>query len=206
MELRVLLKDVSQTTTLWWLSGNHGDMWQHGEVLVGRVPADFTVLFEASRNVNERGHVSIDDVSFSGCSLPGTLAVPPDRSEGGVHNQSAVWLLPQTHNLSVPTASSPAATAPVWTPSRSVTSATTVGTGPTRTAVVSFTDDAHDAGSTRENKLTEICLCVVLDLCAIFDLCEFFDLFVVLDLCVVLNLCVILDLCNIFDLCVVHDL
>ncbi|RVE62060.1 hypothetical protein OJAV_G00176900 [Oryzias javanicus] len=78
VELRVLMKDASQTTTLWWLSGNHGDAWRRAEVLVGRVPADFTVLFEASRNVNERGHVSIDDVSFSGCSLPDAQPQCPD--------------------------------------------------------------------------------------------------------------------------------
>ncbi|XP_078791082.1 MAM and LDL-receptor class A domain-containing protein 1 isoform X3 [Oryzias latipes] len=77
-ELRVLLKDASHTTTLWWLSGNHGDVWQHEEVLVGRVPTDFTLLFEASRDFNQLGHVSIDDVSFSSCALPEAQPQCPD--------------------------------------------------------------------------------------------------------------------------------
>uniref|UniRef100_A0A3B3I5C0 MAM domain-containing protein n=1 Tax=Oryzias latipes TaxID=8090 RepID=A0A3B3I5C0_ORYLA len=85
-ELSVLLQpDASHTTTLWWLSGNHGDVWQHEEVLVGRVPTDFTLLFEASRDFNQLGHVSIDDVSFSSCALPAA-----DKATGDLR----VWLLP----------------------------------------------------------------------------------------------------------------
>ncbi|XP_072220292.1 MAM and LDL-receptor class A domain-containing protein 1 [Leuresthes tenuis] len=69
-QLSVLLKEGSRTTTLWWLSDNHGDLWQHGQVKVGRNPHDFTILFEASRNFNKPGHVAIDDVNFINCSLP----------------------------------------------------------------------------------------------------------------------------------------
>lgn len=72
-ELNVLLKEGSRTTTLWWLSGNHGDLWQHGEVTVGRVSQDFTILFEASRTFNKPGHVAIDDIGFTNCTLPGRI-------------------------------------------------------------------------------------------------------------------------------------
>lgn len=70
-ELGVLLKGDSRVSTLWWLSGNHGDSWQRSEVLIGRVPQDFTILFEGLRDVNQPGHVAIDDVSFTNCSFPG---------------------------------------------------------------------------------------------------------------------------------------
>nr|XP_020447005.1 MAM and LDL-receptor class A domain-containing protein 1-like isoform X2 [Monopterus albus] len=69
-ELNVLLKEGSRTTTLWWLSGNNGDFWQHAEVMVGRIPQDFTVLFEASRTFNKPGHIAIDDIDFTNCTLP----------------------------------------------------------------------------------------------------------------------------------------
>ncbi|XP_063741754.1 MAM and LDL-receptor class A domain-containing protein 1 [Eleginops maclovinus] len=69
-ELKVLLKDGSRTTALWWMSGNHADVWQYGEVTVGRIPADFTILFEASRTFNRPGHTAIDDIDFTNCSLP----------------------------------------------------------------------------------------------------------------------------------------
>ncbi|KAM9718846.1 MAM and LDL-receptor class A domain-containing protein 1 [Menidia menidia] len=69
-QLSVVLKEGSRTTTLWWLPGTHGDLWQHGEVTVSRNPHDFTVLFEASRNFDRPGHVAVDDVGFTNCSLP----------------------------------------------------------------------------------------------------------------------------------------
>ncbi|XP_041849179.1 MAM and LDL-receptor class A domain-containing protein 2 [Melanotaenia boesemani] len=69
-KLNVLLKEGSRTTTLWWLSGSHGNLWQHGEVVLSRIPHDFAILFEASRNLNKPGHVAIDDVGFANCSLP----------------------------------------------------------------------------------------------------------------------------------------
>ncbi|KAK1879509.1 MAM and LDL-receptor class A domain containing protein 1 [Dissostichus eleginoides] len=69
-ELKVLLHDGSRTTALWWLSGNHGDVWRHGEVTVGRIPVAFTILFEASRTFNRPGHMAIDDIGFTNCSLP----------------------------------------------------------------------------------------------------------------------------------------
>lgn len=75
-ELKVLLKESSRTTTLWWLSGNHGDLWKHSEVTVGRIPQDFTLLFEASRTFNKPGHVAIDDIDFTNCTLPGKIPQP----------------------------------------------------------------------------------------------------------------------------------
>lgn len=72
-ELNVLLKEGSRTTRLWWLSGNQGDLWQHSEVTVGRIPQDFTILFEASRSFDTPGYIAIDDVDFTNCTLPGRL-------------------------------------------------------------------------------------------------------------------------------------
>lgn len=80
-ELNVLLKEGSRTTRLWWLSGNHGDSWQHGEVTIGRIPQDFTILFEASRTFDMPGYIAIDDVDFTNCSLPGRLPPLPVRSD-----------------------------------------------------------------------------------------------------------------------------
>ncbi|KAK2822608.1 hypothetical protein Q5P01_022673 [Channa striata] len=77
-ELNVLLKEGPRTTTLWWLSGNHGDSWQRGEVTVGRVPQDFTILFEASRTFNKPGHTAIDDIAFTNCTLPGSQPSCPE--------------------------------------------------------------------------------------------------------------------------------
>lgn len=61
----------SRSTALWWRSGGHGNLWQHGEVVVGRIPQDFNFLFSASRTFNKPGHLAIDDISFTNCSLPG---------------------------------------------------------------------------------------------------------------------------------------
>uniref|UniRef100_A0A3Q3KLB2 MAM domain-containing protein n=1 Tax=Mastacembelus armatus TaxID=205130 RepID=A0A3Q3KLB2_9TELE len=69
-KLNVLVKEGSRTTTLWWLSGNNGDLWQHGEVMIGRIPQDFTVLFESSRTFSSPGHIAIDDINFTNCILP----------------------------------------------------------------------------------------------------------------------------------------
>nr|XP_020490862.1 MAM and LDL-receptor class A domain-containing protein 1-like isoform X1 [Labrus bergylta] len=69
-ELNVLLKEGPRTTILWWLAGNHGDSWHHGEVTVGRTPQDFTILFEASGAFNKLGHIAIDDIYFTNCTLP----------------------------------------------------------------------------------------------------------------------------------------
>lgn len=76
-ELNVLLKEGSRITTLWWQLGNHGDVWQHGKVTVGRTPQDFTILFEASRTFNKPGHIAIDDIDFTNCTLPGRLTALP---------------------------------------------------------------------------------------------------------------------------------
>ncbi|XP_042353411.1 MAM and LDL-receptor class A domain-containing protein 1-like [Plectropomus leopardus] len=78
-ELTVLLKEGSRTTALWWLSGNQGDSWRHGEVTVGRTPQDFTILFEASRAFNSPGHVAIDDIDFTNCSLPESQPSCPEN-------------------------------------------------------------------------------------------------------------------------------
>lgn len=75
-QLDVLLKGPSRTTTLWWQPGNRGDSWQHGEVAIGRVHQDFTVLFGASRAFTQPGYVAIDDINFNNCTLPGR---PPAR-------------------------------------------------------------------------------------------------------------------------------
>lgn len=72
-KLNVLLKEGSRTTSLWWLTGNHRDVWHHGEVTVGRIPQDFTILFEAFRTFNRPGHVAVDDIDFTNCTLPGRL-------------------------------------------------------------------------------------------------------------------------------------
>lgn len=72
-ELNVVLKEGPRTTTLWWLSGSHEDLWHHGEVTIGRSPQDFTIVFEASRTFTKLGHVAIDDIDFSNCTLPGRL-------------------------------------------------------------------------------------------------------------------------------------
>ncbi|KAM3603666.1 uncharacterized protein V6R79_000320 [Siganus canaliculatus] len=77
-ELRVVLKEGPRTTTLWWLAGNHGDSWRLGEVRVGRMPDDFTILFEASRTFTALGHIAIDDIDFTNCTLPEPQPVCPD--------------------------------------------------------------------------------------------------------------------------------
>lgn len=79
-ELNVVLKERSRTTTLLWLSGSHGDFWHHGEVTVGRLPQDFVILFEGSRAFNKPGHIAIDDVDFTNCTLPGSVPALPAHS------------------------------------------------------------------------------------------------------------------------------
>ncbi|XP_038573588.1 MAM and LDL-receptor class A domain-containing protein 1 [Micropterus salmoides] len=78
-ELSVALNGGSRTTTLWWLSGNHGDLWHHAEVTVGRMPQDFTVLFEASRTFTKPGHIAIDDIDFTNCTLPEPQPLCPEN-------------------------------------------------------------------------------------------------------------------------------
>ncbi|KAM7379552.1 hypothetical protein PAMP_005098 [Pampus punctatissimus] len=78
-ELNVLLKEGSRTTTLWWQSGNHGDLWHHSEVTVGRTPQDFTIIFEASRAFNKPGHIAIDDIDFTSCTLPEPQPLCPEN-------------------------------------------------------------------------------------------------------------------------------
>ncbi|KAF7668436.1 hypothetical protein LDENG_00014610 [Lucifuga dentata] len=76
-ELKVLLKESSRSTTLFWLSGNQGDSWHQGEVMVGRTPQHFTILFEASRTFTKPGHIAIDDINFSNCTLSEPQPVCP---------------------------------------------------------------------------------------------------------------------------------
>ncbi|KAM9845004.1 MAM and LDL-receptor class A domain-containing protein 1 [Aulostomus maculatus] len=78
-KLTVLLQESSRTTTLWWESGNHGNVWQHGEVTVGRTHQDFTILFEASRMFSALGHIAIDGVNFTSCTLPDAQPVCPEN-------------------------------------------------------------------------------------------------------------------------------
>ncbi|XP_074507832.1 MAM and LDL-receptor class A domain-containing protein 1 [Sebastes fasciatus] len=78
-ELNVLLKEDSRTTALWWLYGNHDDLWHHGEVTVGRIPQDFTILFEASRTFMWPGHIAIDDIDFTNCTLPEPQSSCPEN-------------------------------------------------------------------------------------------------------------------------------
>ncbi|XP_034039515.1 MAM and LDL-receptor class A domain-containing protein 1-like isoform X2 [Thalassophryne amazonica] len=78
-QLKVLLKNDFRDTTLWWLSGNQGDLWSHSVVTVGRTLHDFTIMFEGSRNFNSPGHVSIDDIDFTNCTLPEPQPSCPDN-------------------------------------------------------------------------------------------------------------------------------
>ncbi|XP_028297170.1 MAM and LDL-receptor class A domain-containing protein 2 isoform X2 [Gouania willdenowi] len=66
----VVLKGGSTRTTLWHQSGHSEVVWRHSEVAIGRIPREFSILFEASRTLNQLGHISLDDVDFINCSLP----------------------------------------------------------------------------------------------------------------------------------------
>ncbi|KAK5602804.1 hypothetical protein CRENBAI_025076 [Crenichthys baileyi] len=69
-ELKVLLKEGSRITTLWWLAGSNEDLWQYSKVIIGRIPQHFSLLFEGSSNFNKLGYVAVDDLDFTNCSLP----------------------------------------------------------------------------------------------------------------------------------------
>ncbi|XP_077378927.1 MAM and LDL-receptor class A domain-containing protein 1 isoform X1 [Festucalex cinctus] len=69
-ELKVLLGESSRTTVLWWQSGGGADLWQRGEVSLGRRRQDFTVFFEATRAFDKPGYIAVDDVNFTSCKLP----------------------------------------------------------------------------------------------------------------------------------------
>lgn len=72
MQLDVVLRVGPRTTTLWRLdSDSRYERWYLGEVTVGRVPQDFSIQFEASREFTWPGQFAIDDVVFTNCSLPG---------------------------------------------------------------------------------------------------------------------------------------
>ncbi|CAL8279708.1 unnamed protein product [Lota lota] len=76
--LQVVLKTGSRSTPLWWLSGDQGDHWHHGEVLVARTPHEFSILFEAARSFSHLGDIAIDDISFSNCTLPDPQPLCPE--------------------------------------------------------------------------------------------------------------------------------
>lgn len=148
-ELNVVLKEDSRTTTLWWLSGNHGDLWHHGEVTVGRIPRDFTILFEASRTFTKPGHIAIDDIDFTNCTLPGRLPALPAHStiiffswplffKADLRSWNILWFPSQSRSPGVQRICSCATTVCVWSATKCVTSAMTVGTGLMRTAVVRY--------------------------------------------------------------------
>lgn len=75
-QLDVVMREGSQATTLWWQTVNHEDVWRPGIVIVGRMPQDFSITFEGSRTFNKRSHVTIDDITFTNCSLPGSSVQP----------------------------------------------------------------------------------------------------------------------------------
>lgn len=75
-ELNVVVREGTQETMLWWQSVSHEDVWQPGIVTVGRMPQDFSITFEGTRNLNQPGHIAIDDISFTNCSLPGSSVQP----------------------------------------------------------------------------------------------------------------------------------
>lgn len=68
-----------QVTILWWQTINHEDhkdVWLPGVVRVGRVTQSFSITFEGSRTFLNSGHVAIDDISFTNCTLPGSSVQP----------------------------------------------------------------------------------------------------------------------------------
>lgn len=72
MYLDVVLRVGARTTTLLSISERTGHTWVFREVAVGRVPRDFNILFEASREFDDDDeYFAIDDIDFSNCSLPG---------------------------------------------------------------------------------------------------------------------------------------
>lgn len=71
MYLDVVLRVGARTTTLLSMTKHTSSRWVFCEVIVGRVPQDFNILFEASREFDHDEYFAIDDIDFSNCSLPG---------------------------------------------------------------------------------------------------------------------------------------
>lgn len=139
-KLTVVVIEGTQATTLWWQYGSHGDTWQPAVVTVGRMPQDFSITFEGFRTFNHPGHVAIDDITFTNCSLPGN-SVRPGLLLKRFYSRpgfTEVSFPPQSLSPCVPTPCSGATTACVWSPSACATTAMTVETAPTRTTVVRF--------------------------------------------------------------------
>uniref|UniRef100_H3B3Q2 MAM domain-containing protein n=1 Tax=Latimeria chalumnae TaxID=7897 RepID=H3B3Q2_LATCH len=63
-ELRVLLREGSRDTLLWIASGNKGNRWNRAAVGIGRMPAVFQLLIEATRTFSTLGDIAIDDIIF----------------------------------------------------------------------------------------------------------------------------------------------
>ncbi|TWW73586.1 LDL-receptor class A domain-containing protein 2 Skeletal organic matrix MAM and [Takifugu flavidus] len=78
-QLDVVMREGSQVTTLWRQTVGHEDVWRPGIVIVGRMPQDFSITFEGSRTFNKHGHVAIDDISFTNCTLPEPQPACPDN-------------------------------------------------------------------------------------------------------------------------------
>lgn len=60
----------STKTRLWNLSGNRGNVWNHGIVRIGRVDTNFQMIIDARRSYSTSGDIAIDDIQFQGCGLP----------------------------------------------------------------------------------------------------------------------------------------
>ncbi|XP_075875933.1 MAM and LDL-receptor class A domain-containing protein 1 [Nelusetta ayraudi] len=79
MYLDVVLRVGARTTTLLRLSEHAASSWVLCEVTVGRVPQDFNILFEASREFDHGEYLAIDDIDFSNCSLPESQPLCPEN-------------------------------------------------------------------------------------------------------------------------------
>ncbi|XP_043546352.1 MAM and LDL-receptor class A domain-containing protein 1 isoform X2 [Chiloscyllium plagiosum] len=65
--LQVFKKFANSTQLLWSQSGNQGNHWRRGEVLLG-VQRNFQVFLRAIRGVSYMGDITVDDISFENCS------------------------------------------------------------------------------------------------------------------------------------------
>ncbi len=48
-----------------------GNQWNQGIVYIMRRSTPYTMKIEAERSYSTRGDIAVDDISFSGCALPG---------------------------------------------------------------------------------------------------------------------------------------
>ncbi|XP_013421067.1 deleted in malignant brain tumors 1 protein isoform X2 [Lingula anatina] len=74
----------------WNASGNHGDIWQHGRMVVN-ASNDFQLVFKASRGESYKSDIALDDITiqpFSGSLPPFTTPAPLNvqvRLAGGLY-------------------------------------------------------------------------------------------------------------------------